>query len=128
MIDFGLVILAWLVQLVVYPGLAEYSTDDMKRWHPSYSMRISMLVMPLMLGQLALHAFLLFLHIDWVTVSTALLVIATWLSTFLQAVPLHNAVENASDTRAVALQLVSVNKLRTILWTIIFGLVFFHFY
>lgn len=120
LIDFGLVILAWMVQLIVYPGFTYYAATDFKRWHGQYSNRISLLVIPLMLGQLLLHGLLLIWQQEVVSVTTAVLIALAWLSTFLQAVPLHNQVAQVTDTQALAHKLVKVNWFRTLAWTAIF--------
>jgi len=31
--DFGLLVLIWLVQLVIYPSFLYYEQDNLKRWH-----------------------------------------------------------------------------------------------
>ncbi len=120
LVDFGLVILAWMVQLIVYPGFTYYAPNDMKRWHGSYSNRISLLVAPLMLGQVLLHGLLLVWHQDVVSIASAILIALTWVSTFGQAVPLHNQVAWAEDTQTLAQKLVKVNLFRTLAWTVVF--------
>ena len=80
--DFGLVILIWMVQLVVYPSFRYYKESDLMRWHERYTKAISIIVVPLMFGQL----FLVILQIVEVfDVVTALrkLVRQNWLRTFL---------------------------------------------
>ncbi len=39
--DFGLVVLIWIVQLVIYPGLCYYSETDLLKWHKLYTSRIA---------------------------------------------------------------------------------------
>ena len=36
-IDFGLVILIWLTQLVIYPGMRFIPKDRLVKWHQSYT-------------------------------------------------------------------------------------------
>ena len=50
--DFGLLVLIWMVQLVVYPGFKYYQRERLLEWHARYTSRISYIVGPLMLGQL----------------------------------------------------------------------------
>lgn len=125
--DFGLVVLAWMVQLVVYPGFAYYAPSDLKRWHGLYTKRISVLVIPLMLGQLLLHGMLLVWHPDNVSIATFALVAGIWVSTFLQAVPLHNQIADSPDTVNIAHMLKKVNTARTLAFTIVFLLTLTYF-
>lgn len=128
LIDFGLVILAWMVQLIIYPGFTYYAPADIKRWHTLYTKRISILVIPLMIGQLVLHGLLLAWQPQAASITSALLIAIVWAITFLQAVPLHNMIASNNDTAAIAHQLEKVNRLRTMAWTIIFILTLSYFY
>jgi hypothetical protein len=127
LVDFGLVVLAWMVQLVVYPSFAYYAPSDLKRWHVLYTKRISMLVIPLMIGQLLLHGMLLVWHPDNVSITTFALVAGIWISTFLQAVPLHNQIADSPDTENIARMLKKVNTARTLAWTMVFLLTLTYF-
>lgn len=53
---FGLVVLIWLVQLVIYPSLAHIAVDRFRDWHRRYTERVSLVVVPLMFAQLGLVA------------------------------------------------------------------------
>ena len=55
LVDFGLFILIWLTQLVIYPSFTYFREQDLTRWHRKYTRAISYIVMPLMLGQVGLH-------------------------------------------------------------------------
>jgi hypothetical protein len=119
-VDSGLLILIWMVQLVVYPGFRYYSEPDLKRWHEIYTGRITLIVLPLMLAQLILYAYQLYGAPGILSAGQFLLVAATWLITFLYAVPLHASIEKDTDTTLSRAKLVRINWSRTILWTIIF--------
>lgn len=120
LIDGGLVVLIWIVQLVIYPGFCYYSEAEIKRWHRRYSVRISIIVLPLMVCQLALYAFHASIHPGGVSIGMLLLVLVMWLITFLCAVPLHRAIEQVSDSSKQRRQLVQVNWYRTAGWTLLF--------
>lgn len=128
LIDFGLVMLAWMVQLVIYPSFVYYAPADIKRWHTLYTKRISVLVIPLMLGQLLLHGMLLALQPNAVSIISVLLIALVWASTYFQAVPLHNMIADNPDTKTIAHKLEKANRLRTLAWTIIFMLTSTYFY
>ena len=128
LVDFGLVVLAWMVQLIVYPGFAYYAPSDLKRWHGLYTKRMGMLVIPLMVGQLVLHGMLLLLHPDNTSIATFALIAGVWASTFWQAVPLHNQIADSPDTENIARMLKKVNTARTLAWTVVFLLTLTYFY
>ena len=126
LIDFGLVILVWMTQLVVYPSFTYFSPGDLLLWHRRYTKAISFLVMPLMLAQLLTHGIGLWQHFSVPGLLAAALIASIWLNTFLYAVPLHNKISGGTDIAAAAKQLVKVNWYRTVLWTVAFLLgVFF---
>lgn len=121
-IDFGLVILIWLVQLIIYPGFAYYSAADLAVWHPRYTGLITLVVGPLMLAQVLATGASLLTDFSWLTLVVALLVAVLWWSTAAQAIPLHNRIDAGVDLPTTIARLVQVNWLRTVLWTIIFGI------
>lgn len=126
-IDFGLLVLIWVVQLIIYPGFKYSAVEHFPSWHSQYSMLISFIVVPLMLGQVGLVGMQLINSTHWAIILAAILVGLVWVSTFFQAVPIHNALQASAQLSTEELQqhasrLVSVNWVRTILWTCIFAL------
>lgn len=117
---FGLVVLIWLVQLVVYPAFAEIAPDRFQTWHGYYTRAITWVVAPLMLGQAALVAWLLATHPSWPLASAACLVALAWAGTFLQAVPAHEKLRTGGHDLEVISGLAAANWLRTIAWTAAF--------
>lgn len=82
LIDFGLVILIWMTQLIVYPSFTQMNSDNLFDWHTSYTGRISILVMPLMIGQLGLHIYGLTQTLSSGQIAAFLFVILAWINTF----------------------------------------------
>lgn len=121
-VDFGLVVLIWLVQLIIYPGFRYYSPDELALWHPKYSNLITLIVGPLMLAQVGLVGWELVTRFSGLTVLSAVLVGLMWASTAFQAIPIHNAIAAGDASPDVLARLVSVNWVRTVGWTVIFGL------
>lgn len=121
-IDFGLVVLIWLVQLIIYPGFAYYSADDLAVWHPKYTNLITLVVGPLMLAQVGATGLSLVSQFSWLTLLVAVLVGMLWWSTATQAIPLHNQIDAGVALPQTIARLVRVNWLRTIVWTVIFGI------
>jgi hypothetical protein len=126
-VDSGLCVLIWIVQLVVYPGFAYYSPEELKTWHSRYTWRITVIVFPLMTAQLVLGGMDIYYDMNWVSGVTAVLVGGTWASTFIQFVPLHNKLTLSSDPSGIVAKIVRKNWLRTCLWTAIFILSFVDF-
>ena len=80
--DFGLVVLIWLVQLIIYPGFKFQERQNLLSWHKKYSKRISVIVIPLMLAQLLITV----LQLNEGSIllyAIALLVLAVWSITFV---------------------------------------------
>ncbi len=117
--DSGLVVLIWMIQLVVYPSFLYYEKDNLIKWHKHYTSRLSLIVIPLMFGQLILAVIQLVQFPAIETMVGLSLVIAVWISTFLLFVPIHNQIFKNNSTITLLKQLVKRNWLRTILWTLI---------
>ncbi|ADR20637.1 hypothetical protein MATR_17380 [Marivirga tractuosa] len=117
--DFGLFILIWMVQLIIYPSFTYMQKPDLISWHPRYTNAISIVVMPLMLVQLIATSYLTYSIFNWVLLIQCILIIALWASTFFQAVPLHNQIASGIRIKDAAENLVQVNWKRTIMWTVI---------
>ena len=112
---FGII---WLVQLVHYPMFNGLSKDEFTFWHEFHSTRITFVVLPLMVAELGLSAWLAFASPDLRSVSVFGLTALVWISTFLLSVPLHNklgALKDPSDLmrQDVVRSLVSTNWVRT---------------
>lgn len=119
-VDFGLVVLIWIVQLIIYPGFHYYEREALIKWHTRYTVYISYIVMPLMIGQLGLHAYWVFEDFNFVRLAALLMVLAAWAVTFLFAVPLHGNISKGKDMAYSLHSLLKTNWIRTILWTTVF--------
>lgn len=120
LVAFGLVVLIWLVQLIIYPGFAAVVPGEFVRWHARYTRAITWLVAPLMLAQVGLLGKLL---LDRPSLGTALaagFVVVAWADTVLLAVPAHERLQAGGHDRAVIARLVAVNWVRTAAWTLAF--------
>ena len=117
--DFGLFILIWIIQLVVYPSFEYYKRAELIEWHNKYTQHISYIVFPLMLGQLLISATQLWNITSWYSLSSLLIIVILWLATFLQFVPLHNNISQGNLSETTIVTMVRKNWLRTILWTML---------
>ena len=122
--DFGLVVLVWLVQLIIYPSFRYMPRDQLLIWHTKYTSRITLVVLPLMLGQVIFHSILLIKSPEIIGFVQGVLILVLWGLTFLKAVPLHNRIQQGNNLNQTIPQLILWNWPRTILWTIIFVLTF----
>ena len=127
LIDFGLVILIWMTQLVVYPSFTHFGKDELLGWHQKYTTAISVIVMPLMLGQVVLHGFFLYVDFDAIKLIAGVLIGLTWVNTFLFAVPLHNKISFGQEVIQSARALIKINWVRTFLWSAVFLLTLFDY-
>jgi hypothetical protein len=117
--------LIWVVQLVVYPQFAAVGEAAFAAYHADYTRRITWVVGPLMLAEVATAAFLLW-HGDrplWLMASLAPLA-ACWLSTACLQVPLHNRLARGFEAKTHR-ALVRSNWIRTAAWTLRGALVAF---
>ena len=125
LIDFGMVILIWVVQLVIYPSFRFYEKARLVNWHDLYTKRIAYVVMPLMISQLILYGYLFFLDQTFFNCIGFGVIVFMWLFTFFQFVPLHGKISIHDFSGMPLKKLVRRNWLRTALWTalFIFGLI-----
>ncbi len=120
LVDFGLVVLIWLVQLVIYPGFLYFSKDSLISWHKKYTPRITIIVLPLMLGQLMQYGALLQQEKTFYSIGSFVMVLMAWLLTFTVFVPRHKEISNGSHTAKTLAQLVKFNWSRTLVWSLLF--------
>lgn len=119
--DAGLFVLIWMVQLVIYPSFLYYEKQNLVKWHNHYTKGLTIIVIPLMFGQLIMASIQLVELSSIKTIISFLMVCAVWISTFVQFVPIHNKISKNKVTEKLLQQLVNRNWLRTLLWTLIFG-------
>lgn len=121
LIDFGLFILIWMVQLIAYPSFRFFVKSDLSDWHDYYTKMITLFVVPLMFGQLGLHLYgMIKSAFSWVQVVAFVMILAVWLITFMKAVPLHGQIGNGVNVQTGIESLIRVNWIRTVLWTLVF--------
>lgn len=117
--DSGLLVLIWMIQLIVYPSFLYYNKEALVSWHRKYTLRLAIIVIPLMFGQLLLTSWQWYQSQTLEMTMRLLLVIAVWVSTFVQFVPIHTKITQGRATNLHLKQLVHRNWLRTTLWTLI---------
>lgn len=120
LIDFGLAILIWMIQRVVYLSFLHYSNENLIVWHRKYTSSFSPIVIPLMFGQLGISIYQVALSTNSYTVLNLLIIIILWLSTFLQFLPIHSNISKGKTSKKMLKSLVAKNWSRTILWSLLF--------
>lgn len=118
--DFGLVVLIWMVQLIIYPSFQYFNAQNLLHWHGKYTVAISFVVIPLMFGQLITAALHLISEQNLFTIGSLVLIALVWVSTFVQFVPMHASIASGDTSQELLQALVSKNWIRTLLWSIIF--------
>lgn len=122
LLDFGLCILIWMVQLIVYPSFAFYNNTQLLTWHKTYTKAIALIVIPLMLGQLGIAIYQVFLVQNSYTLVSIVFVVFLWGITLLKFAPMHQQISEGNTQIQLLKTLVQMNWIRTIIWTLLFVL------
>lgn len=120
LLDFGLMILIWMVQLLIYPSFKYFSTPALRTWHERYTFNMALIVIPLMFGQLLVYGTQVYRTQTSFAVCGLMIVIALWIFTLSHFVPLHKAINDNTSSQNTLKRLVSSNWIRTVLWTVLF--------
>lgn len=117
--DWGLLVLIWIVQLIIYPSFRHIDPNRFVQWHHEYMRRISFIVMPLMLTQAACLGFVLISEGMTLPNGIALVAVLTaWAVTFTCSVPCHNKLQELGNETEWVDRIINTNWVRTIAWTI----------
>ena len=117
-VSWGLLILIWLVQIIIYPGLARIPSDDFVKYHAWYVARITMVVLPLMICEIIIAIAWFFLQDNlFYPIVAGGLIIIVWCSTFTLQVPIHESLKAGKDKSKIR-RLVATNWIRTVAWSI----------
>ena len=117
-VSWGLLILIWLVQIIIYPGLARIPCKDFINYHAWYVTKITMVVLPLMVTEIiiAIAWFFLQVKLFYPLVAGGLVILVLW-STFTFQVPIHKSLQAGKDKSKIR-RLVATNWIRTIAWSL----------
>lgn len=119
MVDAGLVILIWMVQLIVYPSFKYYERQNLVRWHNLYTGRIAIIVVPLMFYQLIFGLYEIFEEVNENSITRLIIILFLWIYTFTSFAPLHQKISVNNFESHKLSKLVKINWIRTILWTLV---------
>jgi hypothetical protein len=118
MVDFGLVVLIWVVQLIIYPGFKFINPNQFNHWHKRYMWLITFVVAPLMFIQAGLVGYQVAYFPGTLSILSAMVVVLIWILTFFYAVPVHNRLSLQYEIKDIKL-LMRVNWPRTVLWSVL---------
>jgi len=117
-VSWGLFILIWLVQIMIYPGLARIPSNDFVNYHEWYVTRITMVVLPLMICEIIIAIAWFFLQDNlFYPIVAGGLVTLVWCSTFAFQVPIHKSLQAGKDKSKIR-RLVATNWIRTVAWSL----------
>ncbi|MEL6675082.1 MAG: hypothetical protein AAFR61_22935 [Bacteroidota bacterium] len=110
----------WFVQIVHYPLFRRVGDEHFTAYEAAHTQRTGWLVAPLMLAELgsgiALHWTEMWEGWNAFIWANSLLLAGIWLCTFFIQVPLHGALLEARNARAID-RLVWTNWIRSFLWS-----------
>lgn len=119
LLSVGLAAVLWTVQLVIYPAFRWIEPARFVAWHRSYTPAITVIVAPLILGQLAVLLLALFAAAGpvsrWLLVELGCCAVA-WAVTFTVSVPIHQQLQRHRSSTAID-RLISTNWIRTLAWS-----------
>jgi hypothetical protein len=116
-VSWGLLLIIWLVQVIIYPGLFRVSSKEFVSYHFWYAFRITAIVLPLMISEVIITVGWLILEPATVySAAAAVLVFFIWLSTFTLQVPIHKQLQSGKDKKLIR-RLVNTNWIRTFAWS-----------
>ncbi|MGI9240498.1 MAG: hypothetical protein ACR2RV_06835 [Verrucomicrobiales bacterium] len=119
-ITWALAGLIWTVQLVSYPLFGKVGREAFPSYHAAHMARITLVVAPLMFGELATAVWLVVQSTDRGVLFIASLPLLglNWVSTALVQVPLHKKLERDGFDESTWRKLTTSNWIRTIAWSL----------
>ena len=118
LVDGGLFVLIWLVQLIIYPAFRDIREQVFTAWHNSYSKLMGAIVGPLLLAQASVEIIRATQQqASWLRIALIALV---WMSTLFLSVPCHRHLQSAGKNVEIIKRLIQTNWIRTMIWTTLF--------
>jgi hypothetical protein len=117
-ISWGVVGLIWTIHCVHYPLMATVRREDFQAFHNGHMARIGLVVGPLLVGEAATAAWLLWEgRRDACFLASLALLAVAWISTAIWHVPQHARLQLVGYDEATLRALVRTNLYRTLAWT-----------
>ncbi|GAK95297.1 hypothetical protein JCM19298_1626 [Nonlabens ulvanivorans] len=120
-VDFGLVVLIWMVQLLIYPGFKYFGSNGLSTWHRIYTRNITFIVAPMMIGQLVIMIYFWIYYPAMLApnILYTILVCLTWITTVVFFIPMHAGIDKDPTDLNLLKKLAHWNWMRVLLWTAI---------
>ena len=106
-----------VTQIVSYPMFLNVNKQNFTTFHSEYVKRITSIVMPIMILELAISVALFFMFDGILAAVCLITLILIFISTGLIQVPIHGSIEKFADSN-LFLKLIRTNWIRTVLWFI----------
>jgi hypothetical protein len=113
-VDVAMAAVSWLILLCTYPDFARWRTEDFARYHEAYTRRVGWVVGPLLLAQLAGHAWLAMCGEGLISLC---LVLVNWGITAAWSVPCHRRLQQEGPTSSALPSLIHSHAWRTLWWS-----------
>ena len=114
-INFAILILLLIVQIIIYPGFRDIPKEKFIKFHKVYTFKISLIVIPLFIAQI-ISEFIISKNFSNPIHTIAIILL--WLVTFTLAVPCHNKLSKAKHEKEIE-KLIKVNAIRVVLGLLI---------
>lgn len=110
--------LIWTIQILHYPAFEYVLENRFAKFHEFHSKKITFIVLPIMVLELATAMLLVFNNTQSVSMLVNLIfLILIWFCTFFLSVPIHNSLTGGKNLAAIR-RLILTNWPRTVLWTL----------
>lgn len=120
-LDFGMFLIIWIVQVIIYPSFRNIEDIGFVDWHRGYCSAIGFFVLPIMTLQLIESSSTCFFSGGSLAFAKLFSVVGAWGITFLISAPFHNKLQIGKDSDVIS-RLIRTNWLRTSLWSVVFVL------
>jgi mRNA-degrading endonuclease toxin of MazEF toxin-antitoxin module len=115
-VDLAMAAVAWLILLCTYPDFACWRPEGFAVHHEAYTRRVGWVVGPLLLAQLAGHAWLAVVAGHGPELG---LVVVCWVLTGAWSVPCHRRLQQEGPASPALADLIRSHRWRTVLWTLV---------
>ena len=105
-----------MTQILSYPLLLKITKNNFYNYYNSYTNRISIIVIPLMMLEVSLSIILNIESNHYYLFTLNILLLIVWGSTFLIQVPIHNKL-SFNYSKKLIYKLIYTNWIRTIAWS-----------
>ena len=111
---FGVII---LTQFVTYPLLLNVKFSNFQSYHDSYVKKIFLIVAPVMIIELLLGLYILFIYKTYLSILNLILISVIFASTIFLQVPIHEIIKSGKDVNKIN-KLIKTNLIRSSMWLI----------